>query len=85
MRREDLKPAIFVAAYVLALGFILTALAIASMRAAYHRAYTEIASSCRRMSLLTVADARYFCAPVAGVEVASPARPGIPTAPVTKL
>ena len=85
MRRKDLKPAMAIVAYVLALGFILTALAIASMRAAYHRAYTEIASSCRRMSLLTVDDARYFCAPVARVEVAGSADPGMPVTPVTRL
>ena len=85
MRREDLKPALAIAACIVTLGFILTALAIANMRAAYHRAYTEIASNRRRVSLLVVDDARYFCAPVARVEVANPANPRTPAAPVTRL
>ena len=76
MRREDVTPATVVLLCVLALGFILTALSMVSMRMAYHRAYTEIASSCQQASLLTVDDAKYFCAPVARIEAAIPARPG---------
>jgi len=84
MQREDLKPAIVIVLCIVALGFILTGLSVVSMRMAYHRAYTEIASSCQRVSLLTVDDTRYFCAPVARVEGAKPATLDVPN-PITRL
>ncbi len=84
MQREDLKPAIVIVLCIVTLGFILTGLSVVSMRMAYHRAYTEIASSCQRVSLLTVDNARYFCAPVARIEGAKPATPDGPS-PITRL
>ena len=68
MQREDLKSAVLTVLYVASIGFVLTALSMVSMRLAYHRAYREIASSCERISLLTVGDTKYFCAPVARIE-----------------
>jgi hypothetical protein len=68
MQRKDLRPVVVVVLCILVTGFVLTALSAVSMRMAYHRAYAEIASSCREVSLLTVDDARYFCAPVARLE-----------------
>jgi len=68
MQREDFKSAVLIVLCVVSIGFVLTVLSIVSMRMAYHRAYTEIASSCDRISLLTVDDTKYFCAPVARIE-----------------
>jgi hypothetical protein len=83
MQRKDLKPTVVVVLCIFITGFILTALSAVSMRMAYHRAYAEIASSCREVSLLTVDDARYFCAPVARLEGPDPTPRG--SAPVTRL
>jgi hypothetical protein len=70
--RKERKPVVVVAVCIVAIGFILTSLSIVSMRMAYHRAYTEIASSCDRVSLVVIGRSKYFCAPVARVEVADP-------------
>jgi hypothetical protein len=80
MQREDVKLAMVIAAGIVAVGLVLTSLSVVSMRMAYHRAYSEIASSCQQVSLLTVAGDQYSCAPVARVESATPhtaeGRPG---------
>lgn len=68
MQRADLEPAMGVVWCIGALGIVLTLFAFLGMRAAYHRAYSEIASSCKQVRLLTVENVRYFCAPVARVE-----------------
>jgi hypothetical protein len=70
MEREELKRAATIALCIVATGFVLTGLSVVSMRMAYHRAYSEIASSCDRVSLVVVGRSRYFCAPVARVELA---------------
>jgi hypothetical protein len=70
--REERKPALVVALCIVAIGFILTSLSMVSMRMAYHRAYIEIASGCDRVSLIVVGQSKYFCAPVARLEVAVP-------------
>jgi hypothetical protein len=80
---EDLKPTIPVVLCIFITGFVLTALSAVSMRLAYHRAYAEIASSCREVSLLTVGEARYFCAPVARLE--GPGADAHPPTPFTRL
>lgn len=71
--REQLQPAVVIALGVITIGFILTGFSVVSMRMAYHRAYAEIASSCERVSLVIVGDAKYFCAPVARLEMVDPA------------
>jgi hypothetical protein len=76
MHRDELKSAILIATCVVVVGFLLTALSVLSMRMAYHRAYAEIASSCQRVSLLTVGSGKYLCAPVARVEGAQAMTPG---------
>ena len=88
MRRKDLKPALAITTAVVTLGFVLTTHVIATIRTATHRAYTEIASSCRRVSLVTVDGATYLCAPVTRVEYVSPAGPArtaTPALPVAQL
>ena len=88
MQRQDVVTATVVVLSVVTVGSIVAALLIVSTRMAYHRAYTEIASSCQRVSLLTVGKSRYFCAPVARMEVAAPAvtRPATASGePVTRL
>jgi hypothetical protein len=83
MQREDMKSAVVIATCVVVVGFILTALSVVSMRMAYRRAYTAIASSCQRVSLLTVENARYFCAPVARIEDRAPSgAPAVPDATI---
>jgi hypothetical protein len=83
MQREDLKPVLVVVLCIFITGLVLTALSAVSMRMAYHRAYAEIASSCRQVSLLTVDEARYFWAPVARLEGPDPGLRAPP--PVTRL
>jgi hypothetical protein len=77
MQWDRLIPAMFLVALVVAFGVLFTTLSIVSMRVAYRRAYTEIASSCQEVSVLTVGGLRYFCAPVVRIESAdaSPATP----------
>ena len=41
--------------------------------------FVEMAAHCRQVSLLTVDGARYFCAPIARVETATPA--AVPDSP----
>jgi hypothetical protein len=72
MARKERK--LVVALCIVAIGFILTGLSMVSMRMAYHRAYTEFASSCDRVSLVVVGQSKYFCAPVARLEVVGPQR-----------
>jgi len=72
MERKEPKPLALIALCIVAIGVVLTGLSMVSMRMAYHRAYTEIASSCERMSLVVVGESKYFCAPVARVEMAGP-------------
>ena len=84
VNRTDRDPAVAIAAGIVGVGAVLAMLSIAGMRMAYRRAYAEVASHCRRVSLLTVDDVRYFCAPVARVDTATPAGPDSPT-PATQL
>jgi hypothetical protein len=72
MRRDDRHFALAIAAGIVAAGVILSVLSIAGMRVTYRRAYAEMAAHCRQVSLLTVDGAKYVCAPVAGVETATP-------------
>ena len=83
MQWKNLKTMTVVVLCIFISGFVLTALSVVSMRMAYRRAYTEIASSCRKVSLLTVDNARYFCAPVARLEGNSSA-PSDSPAPVAR-
>jgi hypothetical protein len=68
--RGELKSVTAIALCVAMVGSILVGLSFVSVRMAYHRAYTEIASSCDRVSLIVVDRSKYFCAPVARMEVA---------------
>jgi hypothetical protein len=74
-----------VVALAAAFGVVLATLSVVSMRVAYRRAYTEIASSCKEVSLLTVGGVRYFCAPVARVESADRPPPPPVAAELTPL
>ncbi len=77
--RDDRNFALAIAASIVGAGAILSMLSIAGMRATYRRAYVEMAAHCRQVSLLTVDGARYFCAPIARVETATPA--AVPDSP----
>jgi len=76
-RRDDRQFALTIALGIVCSGAIISMLSVAGMRMAYRRAYAEVAAHCRRVTLLTVDDVRYFCAPVARVD-ASPAAPDSP-------
>jgi hypothetical protein len=67
-------PAVFLFGMAV-LGTILATLAFLSMRVARHRVYAEVAASCSQISLLTLNETRYFCAPVARIEGLEPERP----------
>jgi hypothetical protein len=67
-------PAVFLFGMAV-LGTILATIAFLSMRVARHRVYAEVAASCSQISVLTLNDTRYFCAPVARIEGSEPERP----------
>ena len=68
MRRQRLEFATLVVFGFLLLATLLITLSFIGMRMVRHRVYAEVAASCARVSLLTVNDTRYFCAPVARIE-----------------
>jgi hypothetical protein len=69
--RANYKNAAATTPGIVGVGAIVTLLSIAGVHASDRRAHAEGATHCRRVSLLTVDDARYFCASVARVESAT--------------
>ena len=83
-RRDDRNFVLAIVTGIVVVGATIALLSIVGMRMAYRRAYAEVATHCRRVSLLTVDDARFFCAPVVRVEAATSAASQSP-GPATQL